>query len=250
VRVLVTRPQPAAAALAARLAALGHQAVVEPLLTIVPEVDAGERLALALVGAQAVLFTSGNGVEAFAAASARRDLRVFAVGDATAKAARAAGFTEVECAGGDVASLVALVRSRASPGAGALVHARGSDVAGDLAGDLATAGFTLRRIALYRAIAAETLGSSAIAAFQHGLIDAALFFSPRTAAAFVRLARAAGIEDDCAAVVAVALSPAVAAELGALAWQSKLTAAEPTETAILDRLARLAAAPARADQDR
>jgi uroporphyrinogen-III synthase len=249
VRVLVTRPQPAAAALAARLTALGHAAVIEPLLTIVPEADACERLAQAFVGAQAVLFTSVNGVEAFADARGRRDLRVFAVGDATASAARAAGFTEVESAGGDVASLAALVRARASPGAGALVHARGSDVAGDLAGELGAAGFTLRRVALYRAIPAETLSSSVIAAFHRGRIDAALFFSPRTAAAFVRLARAAGIEGASAAAVALALSPAVAAELGTLSWRRLLTAEEPTETAILDMLASLAAAAARADQD-
>jgi len=249
VRVLVTRPQPAAAALAGRLATLGHEALVAPLLSIVPEIDAGERLAQALVDAQAVLFTSVNGVEAFAAASGRRDLLVYAVGDATARAARAAGFAEVESACGDVASLVALVRARATPGAGALIHARGSDVAGDLAGDLAVAGFTLRRAALYRAMPVETLESTVIAAFHQGRIDAALFFSPRTAAAFVRLARAAGIGGDCAAVVAVALSPAVAAELGTLAWQRKLTAAEPTETAILDMLAQLTVAAARAGQD-
>ena len=248
-RVLVTRPQPAAAALAGRLAALGHEVLVAPLLSIVPEIHAGERLAQALVDAQAVLFTSVNGVEAFAAATGRRDPRVFAVGDATARAARAAGFAEVETAGGDVASLVALVRARATPGAGALIHARGSDVAGDLAGDLAAAGLTLSRIALYRAIPVEMLEATVIAAFRQGRIDAALFFSPRTAAAFVRLARAAGIEGDCAAVAAVALSPAVGAELGALSWRRLLTAKEPTESAALDVLAHLAA-DARADQDR
>ena len=171
-RVLITRPQPAAAALAARLAAVGHEAVIEPLLTIVPETDARERLAQALAGAQAVLLTSANGAEGAAAATERRDLRVFAVGDATARAARAAGFAEVESAGGDVASLVALVRARLAPGDGALVHARGADAAGDLAGDLAGSGFTLRRVTLYRAIPRKSLDSRVIAALLGRRIDA------------------------------------------------------------------------------
>jgi uroporphyrinogen-III synthase len=248
VRVLITRPQPAAAALAARLAALGHEAMVEPLLTIVPETDARERLAQALAGAQAVLLTSANGAEATAAATDRRDLRVFAVGDATAKAARAAGFAEVESAGGDVASLAALVRARVAAGDGALVHVRGADAAGDLAGDLAASGFTLRQVTLYRAIPAESLNSRVTAALLGRRIDAALFFSPRTAATFVRLARAAGIETACAASVAVTLSPAVAAELTALPWRKVVVAGEPTETAMLDVFARLAGASV--DQDR
>ncbi len=235
-RVLITRPRPAATALAARLRAIGHEAMIEPLLTIVEDPDARARLAPALEGAQALLFTSTNGVGSFAVASERRDLRAFAVGDGTAAAARQVGFTQVESAQGDVEALAALVAARLKPGGGALVHASGHTVAGDLAGRLTRAGFTVRSVPLYRAVTTDALGAATAAAFRADKIDAALFFSPRTAATFVRLARAAGIERDCARTAAIALSVAVAHELGRSGWRQVLVAEEPTEAALLKAL--------------
>ncbi len=240
-RVLITRPRAAATALAARVAELGHEALLEPLLTITEEPEASARLAGALDGAQALLFTSTNGVASFAGASGRRDLRVLAVGDGTAAAARQSGFAEVESAQGDVTALVTLVAERLKPGAGALLHASGHKVAGDLAGRLGRLGFTVRSVPLYRAIAAGVLSAPTVAAFRTGKIDAALFFSPRTAASFVMLARAAGIERSCSRTAGVALSPAVAAELEGLGWRQVLVADAPTEAAVLTALDGLAA---------
>jgi uroporphyrinogen-III synthase len=239
VRVLITRPRPAATALAASLAASGHQALIEPLLTIIADPDARDRLNPSLVGAQAVLFTSTNGVASFSGATERRDLRAFAVGDGTASSAREAGFSQVESAQGDVEALVALIAARLAPDGGALVHASGHAVAGDLAGRLTGLGFTVRSVPLYQAIATDALGAGTVAAFRSGKIDAALFFSPRTAATFVRLARAAGIESDCAVAIGVALSPAVAAALEGLRWRRILVADRPIEAAVLDAVDRL-----------
>jgi uroporphyrinogen-III synthase len=239
--VLITRPRPAAQALAARLEELGHAALVEPLLTITEDTDGRARLAGALDGVQALLFTSTNGVASFAAASARRDIRVFAVGDGTAAAARQAGFAEVESAQADVAALVELVAARLAPGAGALLHASGHQVAGDLAGRLGRLGFAVRSVPLYRAAPAEALSAPTVRALRAGEVDAALFFSPRTAAGFVRLARAAGIERSCAGMAGVALSAAVAAELEGLGWRQLLVADAPTEAAVLKALGALEA---------
>ena len=59
-----------------------------------------------------LVFTSANGVAAFAALTPDRALPVFTVGDATAEAARAAGFAAVRSAGGDIGMLAALLRGR------------------------------------------------------------------------------------------------------------------------------------------
>ena len=238
-RVLITRPRPAAMVLAARLAAKCHEAVIEPLLTIVPDADGRARLAPALAGAQAVVFTSTNGVTSFAAATERRDVPAFAVGAGTAAAARDVGFAEVHNALGDVEALAALVAARLKPEGGALVHASGRVVAGDLAGRLTRLAFTVRSVPLYQAIAADALGDDTVAAFRADEIDAALFFSPRTAATFVRLARAAGIAGHCSTTIGVALSPAVAAELEGLSWQRVVVAELPTEDAVLKAVERL-----------
>ena len=73
-RVLVTRPEEDAAALVAALKARGHEALVEPMLTVAPA--PGVTPPLDLDGVQALLFTSANGARAFARLSERRDLPV------------------------------------------------------------------------------------------------------------------------------------------------------------------------------
>ena len=235
-KALVTRPLEDAAPLVRALADRGIETIVAPLLAIAALPDAARRLGDALIGAQALLFTSANGARIFAAASPRRELPVFAVGDASAAAARIAGFRTVTSAGGDVTDLAALVRAKLAPQNGAVVHAAGSTVAGDLGGALEAAGFTYRRAVIYDAVTAETLPADATAAMRAGGLDLALFFSPRTAATFVRLVRAADLAHASSAITALALSEAVAAALASLTWQSVRVAAQPTQGALLAAL--------------
>lgn len=244
-KALVTRPREDAAGLTAALIARGVEPLLEPLLAVELAPDAQTMLAAALPDAQAALFTSANGVRAFARLSPRRDLPAFAVGDATARAAQAAGFARVESAGGDVHRLAALAARCLDPAAGALIHAAASAVAGDLAGDLARAGFTVRRLQLYEAVAATRLTAESRDAIAAGAVGCAIFFSPRTAATFVTLAYAAGIEGRAASIAAVVLSPAVAAAFGPLQWRRIEVAAAPNELALLAALDRaLQTAPA------
>ena len=233
-RVLLTRAAPEAERLSKQLGARGIDAMIEPLMIIRSRPENAQTLALLLAGAQAVLFTSANGVRAFAAATARRDLRVLAVGDATAKAARQNGFQRVDSAGGNVSDLTALVVASLKPTEGPLVQAAGSVTAGGLAERLDAAGFILRRAVLYEAVPIGGLSPTAQDALARGDIDAALFFSPRTAATFVTLA--AGLEAGCASVTALALSPAVATALAALPWRRIVVAAAPNEDALLQAL--------------
>lgn len=248
-KALVTRPREDAAGLTAALLARGIEPLLEPLLSIELTHDAQATLAAALPDAQAALFTSANGVRAFAKISSRRDLPAFAVGDATARAAEAAGFGAIESAGGDVHALAALAARRLDPAAGALIHAAARAVAGDLAGALACAGFTVRRLRLYEAVAATRLTAESCEAIAAGAVGTAIFFSPRTAETFVTLACTAGIEGRAASIVAVALSPAVAVALGPLTWGRIEVAAAPNEPALLAALDRALAAARRGDKE-
>jgi uroporphyrinogen-III synthase len=236
-QILITRPREDAERFARQLEAKGHGVLVEPLFTIEPEPDATPDLD----NVQALLLTSANGARAFASRSERRDLRVFAVGDATADVARALGFSAVESAGGDVDDLARLVRERARPEDGALLHAAGSVVAGDLAGTLGVAGFEVRRVVLYRAEPVAALSDAAIAALREGRIDVAVFFSPRTARQFVNLAEAAGVDSACARVALLGLSPAVVAAAEGIAWAERGAAASPNQAALLAAIDELAA---------
>jgi uroporphyrinogen-III synthase len=237
-RVLVTRPAEDARSLVAALESRGHEAIIEPMLTIAPVSENG---APNLAGVQALLFTSANGVRAFAGRTAARGFPVFTVGEGSAAAARAAGFAQVESAGGDVEDLARLVAARLEPKGGALFHAAGSKLAGDLKGALEGAGFTYRRDVLYRAETADALSDGLRAMLADGEIDAATFFSPRTAVTFVSLIQDTGLAGACARIIALALSRAVAEKLGDLAWAGVAVAARPEQDSLLACLDSIAA---------
>lgn len=227
-RALVTRPREDSEGVAAELAARGLEVMIEPLLDIAPldaAVDAG--------GVQGILATSANGIRALARVLPGRDLPVWAVGDASARVARGLGYHEVESAGGDVDTLAALVTSRCDPAQGALLHAAGTVIAGDLAGLLGDAGFAVRRVVLYEAVTATALSPVLAEALRGEAVDMALFFSPRTAATFATLVRDAGLADATGRIRAYALSDAVARALAVLPWAAVRVAAAPTQAALL-----------------
>jgi uroporphyrinogen-III synthase len=228
-RALITRPEADAKNLKAELRGKGIAVQHEPMLTI----ERIEEASLDLAGAQGLLFTSSNGVRAFANLCGGRGLPAFAVGDATARACRDAGFTEVHSAAGDVDALANYVIRHCRPSEGRLVQIAGTVSAGDLAGALRAAGFNVDRIPLYEARPATTISRETRTALQNGRLDAALFFSPRTAATFVTLARKAGLENACRNVNAYCLSPAVAKRASELPWKRIAIAAEPTQAALI-----------------
>ena len=238
-RWLLTRPLQDSQSLEAALLARGHEAVIAPVI----EVAFGDPPSLSLDGIQALLFTSQNGVRAFAAADRRRNPRAFAVGHSTAEAAEAVGFDDVESADGDSAALARLVTSRLAPADGALLHIAGATVAGDLSGSLEKAGFTVQRAVLYEARPVDHLPETAATALRRAKVAGALFFSPRTAEVFARLVTAAGLEPRLRGLAALCLSTAVADRLGDGVWGAVRIARRPELPALLALLDTFDASP-------
>ena len=227
-RVMLTRPRADSERLAEELRARGNDVVMEPMLHIVPKGSLPP-----LEGVAALIVTSANGIRAFAAASDRRDLTVYSVGDATAQAAREAGFTTVESAQGDSAALGALVAARVKREAGTLLHIQGRTVAGDIDKLLVSKGFSVRSAVLYEAEAVDELSIVTRDYIADRKIDMILFFSPRTARTFVRLVNEAGLADRCETMIAICLSSAVAEAGSALIWGGVHIAATPDKAAML-----------------
>ena len=223
--VWVTRTAPAGEATAERVRALGFQALARPLLEV-REIVGGD---LDLAGVAAIAFTSANAVAAFAARSPERGLRVFAVGDATAAAARAAGFASVLSAAGDVRSLAWALAKRRRELAGPILYPAAAEPAQDLAGALAEVGLQVRQIPLY-----ETLDVPPSPALIARLpdIDAVLLHSPRAACAFAALLAAHPAPN----LTAFCLSPAVAEPLVGAPLAAVVSAAAPNEAALLELL--------------
>jgi uroporphyrinogen-III synthase len=229
-QALVTRPREESESLASALAARGISTVIEPMM----QVHYHGATALDLATVQAILCTSANGVRALARVTGERRLSLFAVGEATAARARAEGFGAVESAGGTVADLAHLVAERLRPQNGGLLHVAGDVVAGDLVGALRARGFVVERSVLYEARPVETLSASAVCALRSGTIDLALFFSPRTAENFIRLANIAGVVPNCRTITALAISAEADAVLAGVSWRNRLVSKRPNQPALLD----------------
>lgn len=218
-RIAVTRAMPDAEATAARLKARGAVPVVAPLLTIAPcAFDTSLR------SVQALAFTSANGVRAFPMSREATSIPVFAVGDATAKAARAAGFEDVRSADGDVTSLASVIAASLDASAGAVVHISGADVSGDLAGALRSFGFRAERRVAYTAVAVTELPQQL-----REPLDMVLFHSARAAETF--LALGAG---ESPRLVAVCLSERVAEVARKGVWKRVVVAPAPREDALIE----------------
>lgn len=217
-RVAITRAEPEASRTAARVRARGAEAIVAPLITIVPcGYDTNTE------GAQAIIFTSTNGVRAFPDARGARDRLVLTVGDATAEAAREAGFNDVRSADGDVNALVALAKRELDPAEGKLIHIAGDHVAGDLGGALRAAGFSVERRLAYASVAAAPLPEAL-----NGPLDIVLFHSPRAAQRFIELGA-----PNAANLVAGCMSAAIAEAAGKVSWRRIITAPRPREDDLL-----------------
>lgn len=186
---------------------------MSPLLAIRPlkqaEPDLGDIAALA--------FTSRNGVEAYAALTDDRSRPVFAVGDATAQAAEAAGFTRVRSAAGALEDLSALLAAEAQ---GVVLAPGALEPSGDLPALLAGR-VAVRALPVYATVAT---GAVAPAAY-----DAVLIHSPRAARALAALLPFA----DRTAVV---ISEAAAAGLKTVSGLRIRVAAHPDEAALLAAL--------------
>ncbi len=214
-RVWVTRTQPQAEATAMRLRRAGHQPVVQPVLASrsLPDV------AIDLSDASAIAFTSQNAVDAFAVLTLRRDLPVFATGEATAGAARAAGFGAVTSADGDVEALAGLILAQRPDGV--VVWPGPAEPAGDLAALLQAGGVKARRVLVYETVPVHSAAPTAI--------DAVLVHSPRAARLLAGMISPQAAEQ----LELFAISPAAAAPLAALPFVRVSVAPHPDETALL-----------------
>lgn len=206
-RVLVLRPEPGASATVARALELGLDAVPIPLFEVDPvEWDAPDPGKF-----DGLLLTSANAVRhGGAQLSKLRGLPVYAVGEATAEAAREAGFDIAATGDGGIDRLLQSLEPDLK-----LLHLSGEEVR-----EPATARQQLERIVVYRARAIEALNLSSI----HGAV--ALIHSARAAQRFAELVEHRGS-------IAIAAVSGAALEKAGDGWEAAKAADYPTDDALL-----------------
>lgn len=141
--LLLTRPQKDAQAFAQEV--LSHQPaaqiLISPVLTITPIGTLPDLSAYA-----AVVFTSRHAVACFAHAHIPKKMTCFAVGEATAEAAKKLGFLVISSAGA-AQDLILLVQKTGA--AGPLIHPHGQHARGQIATTLTKKGIPCAECVIY-----------------------------------------------------------------------------------------------------
>jgi uroporphyrinogen-III synthase len=239
--VLVTRPHPDSETTAAALRARGYEVMRAPMLRFEPVACSGLDADYG-----AVVVSSVNALRAVEGQLASDLLKrpLFAVGEATANAARKTGFGKISAAKNDAGGLrdlvMAGVKKRQFRKSDALLYLAGADLARDLAGDLGADGLNVVTVTTYRMAALAHLPREVCEAFAANTIQAVLHYSQRSARAFLDASRAEGVEISALAVPHCCLSQNIAAilhEAGAQVF-SAASADEKALFAALERALR------------
>lgn len=233
--ILVTRPLPDGATTASALRAKGFAVLLAPMLRFepVPFQDDPD----ASYGA--VIVTSANALRAIETrldGSPWLKLPLFAVGEHTADAARAAGFAKVVSADSDAAGLreriVASVKAKTLKKTSPLLYLAGADLARDLPAELGERGFTVVTQTTYRMVAMANLPEETRKAFAADEVEAVLHYSRRSARAFIEAVRAAGVEISALSLPQCCLSAGIATVVRDAGAARVVVASSPDEGAL------------------
>ena len=222
--ILILRPEPAASQTAKLAFDKGWRPIPAPIFRIQKlDWDAPDPALY-----DAVIVTSANAVrEGGKALKQYRTMAAYAVGNATARALKAADFTDVRTGPGNVATLM---EAAAANGVKHALHLAGEDYR-----DSDHEGITLDRRILYRSAAIDRFSPGALKALMEGDVTV-LLHSGRAAEYFAALCDAAGVTRSTVGIAA--LSPAIAESAGE-GWAAIVAAAKPDDTALLAAAARL-----------
>lgn len=235
--VIVTRTQPGADETVGRLAATGYTPLLSPMLdTVYIGLPDG-----VLEGVSDLIFSSANGVRAFAAARLNAPrLAAWCVGPSTAAAAREAGFGAVHDADGDVHDLARLILDGRAKISRAILHIANTTPAGRLVDTLRESGLDARFAAAYRTDMVARFSEPAAATLAQGRPVFLLAHSARAAQAVASATANAGLSLTQAHLVAI--SKAAAAPLESATCASVHIAGRPNEDSLLAALDRAAEA--------
>lgn len=235
-RLLVTRPRPAAESTAEKLKALGHEVTILPLMEA--QHFPGAVQAALERPHDGIAVTSAEAIRVLAAlgTALRPHLAtpLFAVGEATALAAGGIGFIDIRVGGGTGAALAETVAAERRPAAGTLLYLAGAPRADGFERALTARGIDHATVECYR-MAPISYGRQALFDLvRPGAFDAVLLYSRETARRLAALLKESGLDVTAFSARYLCMSAAVKEALPADAVAK--IAAEPDEKALLKLL--------------
>lgn len=232
--IIVTRAEPGASETVQRLQQLGYMPVCAPALTQHPRTDVALPPASAISG---LVFTSANGVRAYASRREDRTIASWCVGPATAKAAKQEGFATVHESAGNAVDLAGFIASHSAPTDTPLLHIANAAAAGNLKRELESLGFAVQFAPLYEMRPVAHLPIAVTDLVEQNRPAIVLVHSAKGASAFASMIENLGLE--IAALVAI--SEPASRPLAKFAIDRTIIADAPNEDGLLQALGRAVA---------
>ncbi len=216
--------------LAAKIGALGFEALFEPILQVEftnPHIPSDTDRPL--------VFTSAHGVAAYAkAVPEERGNPAYVVGDNTAEAAMSAGFTDIKNAQGTGDDLAALLEKDLDGQNVRPLYVRAENISVDLTVIMPGRGIVMDEVVAYRTVPAESLSLNLLRKLDKREIVACLFFSRRGAEAFVSLVQQYDRAYALKATKALCISEGVVESVSVLPFAQALVSQRPDRDGMME----------------
>ncbi|MEM9469736.1 MAG: uroporphyrinogen-III synthase [Pseudomonadota bacterium] len=227
--ILITRPEPQASELEKQLRNLGFETFKEPMLTI-QKIDYNNQ---GLDSADGYIFTSRTAFDFLEELPLDYDLPVFVVGEKTALAAQKSGFKHIQAIAGNVENLAEELKNVQ----GNFVYFRGEYVSHDLntllIGHRALA---IQNYIVYTTHQVQQFSDKLLKKLDNQEILSILFYSKRTADAFVKALQNHKKEQTLSTITALCLADSVLECLSVLPWRTLKIALNPNQQSLIEML--------------
>ncbi|MEG3640012.1 uroporphyrinogen-III synthase [Magnetococcus sp. PR-3] len=241
--ILVTRPQPEADTTASLIRRAGGTPLISPMLSIQPAEDPRpfQNAIQSLDQFDGVLITSANGARAYLEELAIQEQVVshtppcYSVGPKTATLLREGGLQVTQPNSRFDGEALAQAINEWQGAQRRFLFPRAAIGRETLIDGLAEEGHHITTVAAYEAVPAQRLSDQALKLLREERVDAALFFSSRTATTFFELMMQQAIMPDN--MVLGALSPVTGEKMAALGFAAQVIPQQATAEHLLTALA-------------
>lgn len=234
-KLIITRPQPAASRTAIKLQNLGYETIVSPVLEIVDtgaEIPQADYAALIITSANALGILEQRGLS-----DLLRKTPLFVVGDATAEKAQLLGFTRVDSASGTAIELADLIVQKVKPTGGKapiVLYLSGEDTTSGLATSIEKSGLNLSAVAIYNAKLVDQLTEKSMECLRNNAPVGLLLYSARSAVQIAKIIERFNLTYDIDNAKFYAISENVMHGLPDTLQQQCVCSEYPTENGLID----------------
>lgn len=216
---ILTRPELESKSMAKKLESLGIRTLIEPMLTIKPceEVQALLKL-LTWDEPLSVITTSQHAIRPLASVTTHRDFPLYVVGESSRDLAEYLGFTNIVLGHGHASSLLDII-AKSGPTNHHYYYLSGQDITENIPEHLARMGRACQRYTVYRAEKQQRFSEATCRLLANHTDVVALFFSTRSAEAFMQCVANAHCASALRAMIAFTFSEKIATSLDGYPWR-------------------------------